>query len=250
MAHIQGPVALAVTLGAAAALPIQRGIELISIPDDQRHPLPDGLTAMESQEGQGLLSSAIRGDLEIVSAHFVPQQRPQWGGVASVAIARNALVQANSSLGQDAIFENVPDPLLPIRATWQGLTLPEVARLLQMHGLAVDVHYAADANPRALRASLVDTVADRSDLMLAVFDRGVLGEVGGWHVAPVAALHEGADQILVVDPAVHVYPSAWVGVDSMFQAMASTDPRAEASGGWIVARAAEGTNSLAWNAAH
>ncbi len=250
MAHIQGPIALAMILGAAAALPIQRGIDLFSIPDDQRHPLPDGLTAFESLEGQALVASAIRGDLDVVSEHFVPQQRPEWGGVASIAIARNALIQSGASIGQDAVFDDVPDPMLPLRATWRGLTLPEVARLLQMHGLAVDVHYASDANPRALRASLVDTVADRSDLLLAVYDRGVLGEVGGWHVAPVAALNEGADRLLVVDPAVHVYTSAWVGVDSIFQAMSAPDPRAGASGGWIVARAAEESNSVPWNALH
>ena len=70
-------------------------------PQLPRH-LPEKLVALDSPEGQRLLASSLRADLEPLLAHFVPQEYGSYCGVASSVAVLNAL--GPEALTQDGLF--------------------------------------------------------------------------------------------------------------------------------------------------
>jgi len=69
------------------------------------------------------------------------------------------------------------------------------------------------------------STASSSSVMIASFDRQVLGQTGGGHFSPVAAYDEDTDSALVLDVARFKYPPFWVALPLLWKAMAtSTEP--------------------------
>lgn len=243
----------AVCLWAAAGLGAATTSALFRLPGVSRKPLPEAYLSLEERAGLELLRESARLDYDVLAPHFVPQQRPHWSSAAAVAIARNALVPEGRLVAQDEVFVNVADPLASVTTTWRGATLPEVARMVDANGLHASVHYAEDANVKALRERLIANADDSSDLLMLEFDRRALGLAGDRHVALVGAFNEATDRVLLLETASHNYPSAWVSTATLFEAMTVADARSGQSGGWVSVRTAERVASrthagATWNA--
>jgi len=109
-----------------------------------------------------------------------------------------------------------------------GLTLAEVAAILQAHGCTVWTVYSASSTVSQFRRDLIDALssADSCSAMIVNFHRGPLsmGETAcKSHHSPVVAYHKASDNLLVLDTAAPIEHHFWTSVDAMFTAMLTLD---------------------------
>ena len=75
------------------------------------------------------------------------------------------------------------------------------------------------------------------ELMAISYSREAVGQFGGGHYSPVAALDRETNSVLMLDTARYKYPSHWIPVELVFQAMLPIDIVAGRIRGYIVLEA-------------
>jgi len=132
----------------AAGLGVARGETL---------PLPIGLIALDSEQGQRVfLAAEANKSYFPLGLHFVTQDHPAFCGPASIAMVLNALhvprPPSKLTLGlglydQENIFDARSEAVKSRSAIMQaGMTLDELGGILAAHDLKVVVHHAGDSN--------------------------------------------------------------------------------------------------------
>ena len=110
-----------------------------------------------------------------------------------------------------------------------GLTLAEVAAILQAHGCTVWIVYSASSTVSQFRRDVIDVLsaADSCSGMILNFHRGPLSTAGDKsrksHHSPVVAYHKAFDLVLILDTAAPVDRHFWTSVDAMYTAMLTVD---------------------------
>jgi len=125
----------------------------------------------------------------------------------------------------------MPQTLTVTNREWvasNGLTMPEVARILQAHGCTVWVVHSASTTVAQFRHDLLDVLssADSCSGMVINFHRGPLStgeKARKSHHSPVVAYHKPFDYILILDTAAPIERHFWTSVDAMFTAMLTVD---------------------------
>jgi hypothetical protein len=195
---------------ASAAVPLLR-------PDDyvRSHPAPDFWSLL---------------------AFYVPQATDAACSVASITMALNAVrglppFAADRIITQQQLLERVADERW-IAATIQGgsgVTWAELERFL-LEGLrnyqvpaAVQVWRPSDASAatlQQLRDLLAENEQSSADVIVGVFDQGVLtGDVNIGHVSPIAAYDQHNKRVLVMDVDREWYVPYWVSDELLLEAM-------------------------------
>ncbi len=215
------------------------GVWRLMHPARQILPLPPELIALDTPEGQALLTGALSADLAPLTAHFVAQETGSFCGVASGIAVLGALGQpAGQPLNQTSFFEG---PAGAVRGRYAvmfgGMALEQLAALLEVNGLDAEPIFASDLDLDGLRALLRDNLGREGDALIANFYRPTLGEEGGGHHSPIAAYNLNADRVLVLDTAAYKYPPTWVPAASLLAAMQTPDEASGRSRGLVVARA-------------
>ena len=75
------------------------------------------------------------------------------------------------------------------------------------------------------------------ELMTISYSRKAVGQFGGGHYSPVAALDRETNSVLILDTARYKYPPHWIPVELIFQAMLPIDAVTGKSRGYIVLEA-------------
>lgn len=107
-----------------------------------------------------------------------------------------------------------------------GLTLSQVAGILQAHACVVWTVHATSTTVAQFRRDLLDVLssADSCSGMIVNFHRGLLTTgARKSHHSPVAAYHKVSDNLLVLDTAAPVERHFWTSVEAMFNAMLTLD---------------------------
>jgi hypothetical protein len=68
------------------------------------------------------------------------------------------------------------------------------------------------------------------------YHRPAVGQAGGGHIAPIAAFHGPSDRVLILDVARYRYPSVWVPVGDLWQAIRAVDASSGRSRGVLLVR--------------
>ena len=233
-----GLAALMVTLVLAFAGFV--GWKLQPRPDPQ--PLPAALTALGSVEGQRLLKDAdALADYRPLSDAFEHQSLISFCGVASGVTVLNAM---GRDVTQRTFFTDDTDA---VRSRFQvmfgGMSLHELAGLLEAHGAAITFEHAESSTLEEFRAALETNLARRGDFMLVNYQRDVLGQGRVGHISPLAAYDRDTDKVLILDTAGHKYPPTWVPVELLFSAMSTVDPSTGKTRGFIEVASARETES-------
>ena len=106
-----------------------------------------------------------------------------------------------------------------------GLQIRQLAKVLTLYGLDVQVHIVDDKlDAAAAKREIVDNLGRAGDYVVVNYARPVLGQKGGGHISPLAAYDEKSDSFLILD----VNPNdgkTWVWVDAatLFAAMRTRD---------------------------
>ncbi|MCS5693176.1 phytochelatin synthase family protein [Cyanobium sp. FGCU-6] len=199
---------------------------------------------LAGDEGQALLRrSKAQVDFTPLVQEFLTQANLAYCGVASAVMALNSLaVPAPPAAGygryrfwtQDNLFQPATEPFVrPNRVAREGMTLEQLAGLLERNGLKVQWWTADRFDVASLRGLLRRSLADPGDRLLVNYDRPLLGQAGGGHISPLAAYDAGSDRVLILDVARYRYPSVWVRLEDLLRAMRSVDSTSGRSRGLV-----------------
>lgn len=197
-------------------------------------PLPAGLIAFDSDEGEALLIGAeARADFFPLSSHFANQINPAFCGPASISMVLNALgvprPPSDLTLGlglfdQENIFTPATEAVKPSAEILNGgMTLTELGGVLAAHDLEVDVRHAADSSLDEFRKAAVAALGDDDHYVLVNYLRKAIGQEAGGHISPLAAYDTDTDRFLILDVSRYKYPPVWVDAAALFAAMNTED---------------------------
>jgi hypothetical protein len=214
--------------------------------------LPHALVALDSDEGQRLLwESGARADFVPLVEHYETQKTQAYCGVASAVMVLEALpIRAPESdaygpfraFTQDETFWNAATKRVMSKSSPNrgGVTLDELAALLRCHPAQARAVHAGDTSLVEFRRAAVDNLRRRGDYVIANFSREEMGQGDGAHHSPLGAYHEESDQFLVLDVARYKFPPFWVPAATLFAAMQTRDPVADATRGYLLVSPAPG----------
>lgn len=197
-------------------------------------PLPAGVIALDSTEGEALLVGAeARRDYFPLSMHFTTQANPAYCGPASIAMVLNALglprPASKLTLGlgmfdQENIFSLAAAAVKPSAEVMRGgMTLDELAGSLAAHDLRVAVHHAGESSLDEFRRIAMVTLGEDHDFILVNYLRKAIGQEAGGHISPLGAYDADTDRFLILDVTRYKYPPIWVEAAALFGAMNTQD---------------------------
>lgn len=97
---------------------------------------------------------------------------------------------------------------------------------------------------KKFRSRLVTSVRSDDQVMVASYDRSVLGQTGSGHFSPLAAYHADSDQVLIMDVARFKYPPHWVKLETLQAALCSVDTTTRMPRGFVELELRKGTRPL------
>lgn len=197
-------------------------------------PLPQNLIALNSPDGEELLTGAeARRDFFDLAIHFTNQIHPAFCGPASIAMVLNALdvprPASNMTLGlglfdQENVFTAATEAVKP-RAVIEraGLTLDELAGMFGAHSVTADLFHAENSSLDEFRRTAIASIEDQESFVLVNYLRAAIGQERGGHISPLGAYDAESDQFLILDVTRYKYPPVWVGSQDLFDAMNTPD---------------------------
>jgi hypothetical protein len=228
-------------LAAALALSAGSGFYAyyLAPPPAARLPLADDLIAVSSDRGRQLLAeSQHSADLDQLGPAFVPQRRRAFCGPATSATLINAALRPAQPVTQFSLFDGAASQIKSeLDVSMSGLSLEELAGLLQAHGLAVRTVLAGQATIDAFRRDAQHVLSEPHTYLVVNYDRRALGQVGPGHISPVGAYHADTDHLLVMDVAAYKYPHTWVPLPRLWAAM--SQPVAGRTRGYLLVSAGD-----------
>ncbi|OLP16647.1 glutathione gamma-glutamylcysteinyltransferase [Leptolyngbya sp. 'hensonii'] len=208
--------------------------------------LPPALIAFNSPKGEELfLKSNARDDYWNLSIQFVTQINQAYCGVASMVMVLNSLgipaptasqYQPYRTFTQENFFDNpaTQQVLSPNVVRRQGMTLEELGKLLGSYPVTVQVYHSADSSLEEFRRLAVKNLSQPGNFVLVNYLRSKIGQERGGHISPLAAYNRESDRFLILDVARYKYPPVWVSAQDLWQAMATTDPTAGKTRGFVL----------------
>lgn len=116
----------------------------------------------------------------------------------------------------------------------RGMTLDQLAEVLQTFPIQVAVFHAPDLTLEKFRSLLETTLIQEDAFLISNYYRPAIGQDGGGHFSPLGAYNKKRDQVLVLDVSRYKYPPFWVAVEDFYKSLQAVDPDSGLSRGVIV----------------
>ena len=208
------------------------GIAYLVIPRHDPQPLPPGLVALSSPQGQLLLRRAsARDDYPELSAHFETQKLRSFCGVASSVIVLRSL---GRDVTQVTLVNARAEAVRPLwRIAFGGMTLAQLAGILAANDVEVTRRHADRATLDQFRTAVRRNLASDDDYLVVNYQRAQLGQPRRGHISPIAAYDRQGDSVLLLDTADYRYPPTWIPLPALYRAMGEIDKDSGRSRGWV-----------------
>jgi hypothetical protein len=205
------------------------------------------LVPLDSAEGQRLLfaSEAHAAFLPLVS-HFENQASQSHCGPATLAMVLNAVeapAPAPRAYAPYRLFtqENVlngrtREIVSDEGVARAGMALQQVADVLEVYDLDVEMHYASASSLEAFRTQAHDYLGRDDHHVVVNYSRTGLGQTGPGHISPLAAYDAESDRFLILDTSRYKAPPVWVRADALFAAMAEPTRPGGRTRGYLLVR--------------
>jgi hypothetical protein len=212
-----------------------------SAPQVERLPLASDLIDATSVEGGELLArTSIKTDFGQLAPEFVAQARRGFCGVATSVVVINALLHPQPRLTQKTLFTPAASAVRSeLAVSFGGVTLEQLAQLLEAHGLHVGVVHASESSLESFRDTARAALGERRVFLIVNYHRALLGQEGPGHISPVGAYDPQTDRVLVLDVAAYKYPYTWVPVAKLWSAMNTTDSDSGKTRGYLLVSAGD-----------
>jgi glutathione gamma-glutamylcysteinyltransferase len=206
-------------------------------------PLPEDAIAFSSAAGRQLFAEALAAGGLVgyfpLAEQFHTQSDPAFCGLGSLVVALNALGIDPGRLWKGPwrwFAEDLLDCCVPLSEVRErGLDLDQLGCLARCNGADVELMRADQHGLELWRAAVSDAAEGRA-VLIASYDRKLLGQSGGGHFSPVGGYHAARDLVLVLDVARFKYPPHWVPAEKLWRAMQSLDPVTGKARGWMLLR--------------
>lgn len=210
----------------------------------QTLPLPQTLTPLPSLQGEQLLhTSQAQADFISLSSQFITQDNQAFCGIASAVMVLNALgvpaplapAWKRNYFTQDNLFNAETETVISRQQIErQGLTLAQLAAILERYPVNAEIHYGGDLSLNAFRQMVSQNLKQSGNFVLVNYSRRAIGQEGGGHISPLAAYNATQDQFLILDVSRYKYPSVWVSAKSLWEAIKTTDPVSQKTRGVVL----------------
>ena len=207
-----------------------------------RRDLPSALSSFTSSNGKRLFKQALaQGNAEIyfnLSGNFVNQSEPAYCSLGSLVMVLNAL-DIDPGKRWKGVWRWYSDELLECKPPKshileRGLSLSQLAALGRCNGLQITTKRADQVSFEEFKSDLLESVQSNSKYLISNFSRTYLGQTGVGHFSPVAAYDSIDDQVLVLDTARFKYPSYFVNIKDLYNAMLTVDDESKLSRGYLI----------------
>lgn len=183
-------------------------------------------------------------------AAFVSEKRETYCGIASSVMVLNALKvppplapewYPNRYWDEDNIFtEAVLEAVESVQLVeMEGITLAQLATLLQKSGAKAEPVFASDTDLASFRQAAIKALRDPDTFLVVNVGRAVLGQgtiANGGHISPIAAYNAEEDRFLMLDVARYKYQPSWIPAERLFRALNTLDTTSGKSRGYVIAR--------------
>jgi len=189
-------------------------------------------------------SADVRDHFWTICRYFVSENMLTYCGIASSVTVLNSLgvpspdapqIYPYKMFTQENFFT---DEVLKIRRPSEveknGSTLDQLATMLVVFDVAVNVFHADTINTDLCRTMLVDALRAEEKRVIVDFARGTLGQKGGGHFSPLAAYHTTQDCFLLMDVARYKLPPCWVPAELLYRALLDADAVSGKSRGFLI----------------
>ncbi|KAF3891303.1 hypothetical protein DA73_0400035045 [Tolypothrix bouteillei VB521301] len=208
-----------------------------------RRPLPSQLIAFSSLEGRQIFTEALTlGGMDsyfALAEQFHTQSEPAYCGLGTLVVVLNAL-----SIDPGRIWkglwrwysEEILDCCLQLRAIKErGMTFDQFVCLGRCNGAKVEAYRYDNTTIEAFREAIEQAARSPEGFHMVVsYSREVLGQTGDGHFSPIGGYHRKRDLVLIMDVARFKYPSHWVPLSLLWDALAPLDPATGKPRGYIL----------------
>jgi hypothetical protein len=205
----------------------------------------DDVIYFDNERSAALFDSAdVKSHFWTLCRYFVSEEFLTYCGIASGVTVLNALgvpspdapqIYPYKMFTQDNFFT---DEVLQIRRPHDveknGNTLDQLASMLSVFEVRIDVYRADTLTVDQCRRLLVDTLRSPEKRVIIDFNRRVLGQKGSGHFSPLAAYHSGEDRFLLMDVARYKLPPCWVKAELLYAALTDVDSVSQKGRGFVI----------------
>lgn len=201
-------------------------------PHHNPQPLPLPLVASTSAEGvKRLVDAEAFVDYQQLSKTYQAQSIVSYCGVATSVSVLEAF---GNKMSQDDFFiSDTNNVRSRLSVVFGGMSLPDLAGLLTVHGLRVSLNYANQFNVDEFRNTVETNLANANDYLIVNYQREALGQGKVGHISPLAAYVRETDSVLVMDTAAHKYPPTWVPIEMLYNGMKTIDSASGKMRGYV-----------------
>jgi len=211
-------------------------------------PVPDGLIAFNSTEGEEMMFSptTTKKSFMQIFQHLQTQKTQALCGAATGATILNAMrVEAPADpwffpynyYTQETFFSScVQNEISMATVLFQGMTLDELTKAIECWPVSPRKTHAADSTVETFRTAAVDALT-QGEHVAVNFLRSAIGEQGGGHWVPLGAYSVAKDMFLLLDVSRYKYPPVWVPANVLFDAMNTVDSTSGLTRGFITVQA-------------
>lgn len=214
-------------------------------------PLPEGLVPLDSPRGRQIFQASGNEPFWRLTQFYAPQPDLGSCSVASCAMVLNALPierPISKPHGKYRLFtpDNFFTPGVEAIASRKkvsaaGMTLQQLALVLQTFPVTVEWGYASDITLPKFRAKVKETTQQPDKYMLVNYLRKSLDQESGGHISPLGAYNEADDMVLIIDTANYKYPWTWAKLEDLWKAMKeAADPESGKTRGFVVVSPSHG----------
>ena len=181
-----------------------------------------------------------------LSSVFTPQSEPPFCGLSSLSIVLNSLnIDPGRSVKIMGVWRWYSEVLLDCcvdleRVREAGITLAQLRCLGLCNGLTVSrIPGISSRFPLEKQVKTLEKLMKNEEIRVIVnYDRASLGQTGGGHFSPLAALDATSSKVLLLDVARFKYPPHWVSLEDLVFAGETKD--GEVMRGFVSLRVARG----------
>jgi len=125
-----------------------------------------------------------------------------------------------------------------------GITLEQFWCLAKCNGADVKLMRYCKSSEDEFRKYVIEATSRGNYHVVSSFSRAALGQTGDGHFSPIGGYHKEKDLVLLMDVARFKYPSYWLPVSTLWQAMGQLDATTEKPRGYLLMKASNRVSVL------
>ncbi|KAA8904829.1 Phytochelatin synthase-domain-containing protein [Sphaerosporella brunnea] len=207
--------------------------------------LPENIVKYDSSEGKALFKAALNeGGMEAffpLSQQFLTQNEPAFCGLGTLCMILNAFKIDPASTWRKPwrwFTQEMLDCCRPLEYVKQnGITLAEFTCLAKCNGLEATTRYANLTSFEEFEQAVKDCTHSVDQVMAVSYSRASLGQTGSGHFSPAGGYTSlNGGMVLILDVARFKYPSYWVPIRALYEALLPPDNTSGQPRGYCILR--------------